>query len=555
MNKVLGIILFLLILLVGFIFLYFEKVQFSKEVLKLEILAPDTISAGQNIEYTVRYKNNGNTTLEKPELVFEFPQNSISKESQKRIIKTLPDIYPGQENSFTFKGILFGKEGDNLVAKAYLSFQPKNLKARYEVNTSFNTKIQFVPITFEFDLPLKSESNTEINFSLNYFSNSEADLENLAIQIDYPSGFQFIKAKPQGIEQNQWQIPLLKKLNGGRIMISGIISGQEKSQQIFRAKLGIILDNNFIVLKETSQSLEIAQSPVFISYLINGIADYKPQAGELLHYEIFFKNLSQKPVEKKFLLVTLQGDLFDLDTVLVPKGSFAKGDNTILWDWKDVPSLRFLDALEEGKADFWVKLKGIDAIGTNSGTPLLTLKISFGDIQKTFQNSVNSYINFSQKVLRQQDIFDNEGPVPPQIGSSTQYTVLWQIKSGWNGIKNARIKTTLPEYIQLTGKIFPEDAKFTFDQNSREIIWNIGDISPWVGSESSTPLTLAFQIEFTPQESQVGKVVNLLNESEFSGIDAVTGEIIKEKAEGKDSTLPDDNSIDIRGGTIVENNQ
>ena len=553
MNKFLIFLLFILIITLGAIFWYLEDMRFSKQVLKLEILSPEVVSVGQEVEYVVRYKNNGDITLENPELVFEYPENSKPIDNPKRVVKSLPDIYPGQENSISFRATLFGKEGDNLTANAYLSFKPKNLKARYESKSSATSKIQFVPITFEFDLPLKVESNTNINFSLNYFSNADILLENLRIRIEYPAGFEFKSSQPVGLDNNEWQIQSLGKLTGGRIMINGNIKGEEKTQQIFRAKLGIIIDDHFVVLKETSQSLEIAQSPVYISYLINDLQDYKPQAGELLHYEIYFKNLSQKPIEKKFLLVNLDGSLFDLDTVVVPKGSFAKGDNTILWDWKDVPELRFLDALEEGKVDFWVKLKGIDAISVNSGTPVLSLKVSFGDLQKTFETKVSSYIGVAQKVYRAQDVFENSGPIPPQVGSSTTYTVFWQLKSGWNEIKNAKIKGVLPDYVNPTGKIFPEDAKFTYDPVSREIIWNIGDVPPWAGYNSSTPFTLAFQIEFLPKEDQVGQVVNLVGEAEFTGIDGITGEVLSQKAKAVDSTLPDDDTIGQVEGTVVAN--
>ena len=58
-------ILFLLILIIGGIFAYlsWQDMSFSKEVLKIEILASEKANVGEEIEYIVKIKNNGNIRL------------------------------------------------------------------------------------------------------------------------------------------------------------------------------------------------------------------------------------------------------------------------------------------------------------------------------------------------------------------------------------------------------------------------------------------------------------------------------------------------------------
>src|SRR5262245_60734503 len=119
---------------------------FSKEILRLEILAPQEARAGDEITYTVTYKNNGNFALENPKLVFILPDNSLVEGSINLITQDLEDIYPGQENSVKITARLMGKDGDLKEAKATLSYTPKNLTARYESNTTFTTKISETPV-------------------------------------------------------------------------------------------------------------------------------------------------------------------------------------------------------------------------------------------------------------------------------------------------------------------------------------------------------------------------------------------------------------------------
>jgi len=51
-------------------FWYYQRNVYSKEVLKLEILGPNEAELGEEVEYIVKYKNNGNFKLEEPRLIF-----------------------------------------------------------------------------------------------------------------------------------------------------------------------------------------------------------------------------------------------------------------------------------------------------------------------------------------------------------------------------------------------------------------------------------------------------------------------------------------------------
>ena len=162
MSKKILLILFIIIVVVFGGFLYYREGMFSKEILKLEILGPDTAKIGDEIEYTVQYKNNGNFVLEQPKLTFILPDNSLTEDGKTILTQNLNDIYPGAQESVKFKARLLGKDGDLKTAKASLSYVPKNITAPFESNTTFITKIDSTPITLDFDLPTKAEQKFAI---------------------------------------------------------------------------------------------------------------------------------------------------------------------------------------------------------------------------------------------------------------------------------------------------------------------------------------------------------------------------------------------------------
>ena len=514
-----------LVVIVGLVgFWSWQKNSYSKETLKLEILAPGEAALGQEIEYTVRYKNNGNIRLEDPRLTFEYPAYSLVGEGESlRKEITLESIYPGQEQTFSFKTRLLGKEGEMKKAQAWVNYQPKNLKARYESETSHSARINSVPLTLEFDLSSKIDAGKEINFQLNYFSNVDYPLANLGIKVEYPSDFEFQSSKPKSLEKTDWNIGLLNKAEGGRIQIAGNLTGKVGEQKQFKAQLGTWIDGEFVVLKETVRAVQIVTPSLYISQQINNSSQYVARAGDTLHYEIFFKNIGSDAFSNLFLVVKLEGDLFDFQTTKAPSGDFESGDNSLVFDWRKIPKLQFLDAQEEGKIEFWVDLKD-DWLITNADqkNPILKDNVFLGQAQKEFTTKVSSKLAIIQQGYYADEVFGNSGPNPPQAGNQTTYTVIWQAKNYYNDVKGVRVKATLDNNVRLTGRIFPEDSRLTFDSNSREVVWELDDLEAGKGVLSPAP-SVAFQIALTPQ---YGGNSNLVGPAEITGEDEFTNLII-----------------------------
>jgi len=548
------IIIFILILgaaagVLGFY--YYQKNIYSKEVLKLEILGPEEAQAFEEIEYLVKYKNNGNITLEEPEMIFQFPENSLPSNGETlTVVKDLEDIYPGEEKTISFKVRLVGKENETSKSEATLRYRPKNLKAFYESKTTFTTKIKSTPLTFEFDLPSKAESGREIQFSLNYFSNADWPLSNLRVKIEYPSGFEFIASQPQALEKTEWDLPILNKAEGGRIEIRGKLTGEIKEQKIFRATLGIWKDGEFILLKETVRGVETLKSSLSIFQQINGFSQYIANPGDSLHYEIFFRNIGEEPFQDLFLAVTLESRAFDYETIKTEFGQFNKGDNSMVWDWRQIPKLRFLGQGDEGKVEFWINLKkDWEQSSIQDKNFTLKNKIILSQVKEEFETKINSRLEISQKGFFQDEIFGNSGPLPPKVGESTTYTVIWQAKNYYNDVKNVKIKATLSPGVKLTGRISPENSRLTFDSQSKEIIWELGDLEAGTGKITPAP-NVAFQISFTPDFSQRGLMPLLVSQAKIIGEDYWTGGNLEVTSPAIDTALPDDPTINEEMGRV-----
>jgi hypothetical protein len=538
MKKFVFIIIILIIIAGALAFYYYEKNAYSKDILKLEILGVEEVDLLEEVKYVVRYKNNGNVRLEDPELIFDFPAYSIlsDKTTSTRVVKKSDElggyIYPGQEKTFTFTARLIGREGENKEAKVILSYRPKDLKARYSSETSFTTIIKRIPLSLDFDLSSKIESGKDLKFRLNYFSSVNYPLSDLMVSVDYPSGFEFINSNPRSLEENEWNLKLLNKAEGGRIEISGRLAGEVGEEKIFQARIGLWIGREFVVLKEAVKGVAIIKPALHITQQINNNPKFIANPGDLLHYEIFFRNIGEEFLNNMFLLATLSSPVFDLVTIQAPEGDFTVGENSIIWDWRRVKDLQILPPQSEGKIEFWVKLKdewNIENI--NDKNPEIKTTVFLSQVKEEFINKVNSKLIISQNGYFEDEIFGNSGPFPPEAERVTTYTITWQAKNYYNDMENVKVRAILPDKVNLTGKIFPEEQvdKITFDSQSREIIWNIGELTAGQGILNSAP-NISFQVSFAPQEELEWQSQKLISDVEIIGQDKWTDEIIQSVA-------------------------
>ena len=559
MRRVLFYIGISLLLLGAIGFWYWQKNSYSKDNLRLEILGPSEVDIAQEVEYTVKYKNNGNIRLEEPRLIFEFPDHTLVTDGpntrQEVGSDKLGDIYPGEEKTFTFRCRLFGKEGDIKTAKASLNYRPKNLKPRYESSTTINTIIKPAPLTFEFDLPSKVETGRNFRFSINYFSSLNYPLSNLMTRVEYPSDFEFVESTPASLGKTEWNLPILNKAEGGRIEIRGKLTGQVRQQEIFSASLGIWLQDEFIPLKEISRGVEISKPSLYVFQQINGRDNYIASPGDILHYEVFFRNIGDSAFSDLFLVAKLSGAPFNFDSVKTDVGDFNRDDNSIVWDWRQVPELKFLAPGQEGKIEFWVNLK--DDWQTGAGqVKNFSVKnnVQLSQIKEEFETKVNSKLVISQKGYFQDEVFGNNGSVPPRVGQPTTYTIVWVVKNYYNDLRNVKVKTTLPANVSLTGKFFPESesSKFAFDQNSREIVWTVSDgsgLPAGTGVFGQAP-TIAFQVSLNPASDQRGKTAQIIGSARITGDDQWTEAVVEKTAQAVDTGLPDDPSVFGQQGIV-----
>jgi hypothetical protein len=536
MKKRFIVILLIILAVVGIgTYLSWQSMSFSKEVLKVEILAPEKTTIGEDVEYVVKMKNNGTIRLESPQLVFTYPDGSIVDNNGSKV-KTMTsvdlggDIYPGEERSFKFDARLLGKEKDTKVAKVSVSFQPKDLKTRSEVSTTFTTILGEIPLDLTLDIPSQASTGKAFTFRVNYTSNVTYPLTDLTCYVEMPDDFEFLYSQPKGMDNTQWDIPVLNDGGAGKIEISGILNGQSMEQKVFKARIGIWQNGNFILLKEVVRGVQIVAPALYITQKINNSDNYAASPGDQLHYVITFRNVGDNALQNLALITKLQGDQFDLNSIkTIDGGKYQAGDNSIVWDASQVPELNILDTGTVGTVEFWVNVKPKWAMkSSDDKNPILKDKITLGGASQDFLTKINSVISAEQKIYSDNTYFENSGPYPLESGQKSTLTVEWKAINNYNDIEQAKMITVLPESVTFLGKTYPEGMEITYDPDTSEVVCNIGSLPAGSGVIKDAKIC-AFQISVQPEIAD--EAIILLGPAQLLGIDQWTNKTLTTKTE------------------------
>ncbi len=554
------IIIVLIVLIVGLALaglFYYERNIFRSEHIRFEITAPDSVSVGEEVEYILRYRNNSDTRLEEVVLLFEYPEGAIVIEEEEEeeieeevevvevdedmeeneieqevreveeeaeedvIIKRgdfrrevrVGELNPGEEKTTVFRARLVGKENDSLEASAQIRYVPRNLATRFDSSRTHVTQISSVPINFDLQMPSTINPDREENIRVNFSSEVDYPLTDLEVRLNYPSGFHFIRSTPQteGRENNRWHWPVLNRGDSATINIDGALRGDPGSSKIFSATLGIVVGERFIPLKEATRGTSVARSNILMRAQVNGEEDYVATPGELLHYEIAFLNIGQETIENLYMLVELDEEKLDFDTVEAVDGRFQEGTGSIIWSHTFDFDLLELEQGEGGRVEFWARAKESFA-----GEPKITVKATVERAIKVIETRLKKEMSFEQQLLWEDSPFGTSGPYPFEEGERSTYTVKWNAKNPFGDLEDVVVTTALPEGASLTGESVMEKGDISFNEEREEVKVQWGDL------EEGEEMEAVFEVEITPDRDFSGSDA-IIYETEIIAKDAQTG--------------------------------
>ncbi len=533
------IALFLLVLGVTGMYMFLGNNQISNKNIDLSIAGPFSVGGGEVLPLELEIKNGNTVAIESAVLIVNYPTGSKSDEEEPKDKleerQTIGSLAAGETLKIPVSAIVFGEENQERTVQARIEYRLVGSSGTfYKEATPFNFKINSSPVVIRVNTVKKVSSGQEIDIVLTVQSNAPTPLKDILVTADYPSNFDYSSAEPSpAYRENAWLISELRPEKTQTIRLRGAIVGQQDEEFQLKFSAGAAKPENQFevgsVLATAVADFLIEQPFINVGLRVNNVESevVTARTGEQTTVSVIVRNTLNDSLYDMVVEVGVKGNILVRDRVNAPKGYYDSVKDVIRFDPSGDPDLEQVPPGETRTFSFSLKP------GEETATPAFTLtanafarRVSESNATEQLVGTAKSEVKFTSNVAISRELgrgnagFSESGPFPPVADKATTYTITMFASAGGNDVTGATVSTALPQYVswqnQTTG-----DGTMTFNPVTKEVLWNIGDIT------AGTRKQVSFQVSLLPSQNQIGQVPAILSAQRFRATDRFTGDVVR----------------------------
>lgn len=515
------------------------------------VSGPVSVSGGEEFSLNVEVKNNNNVDLQVVDLQVEFPDGTRNTDDLSRELKRYSEILGsidvGNSEERIIKAVLFGEENSQKEISINVEYRIPGSNAVFNKQKIYSLLVNSSPVNIKIVGVDEVNSNQQEDFEVEIVSNSLTKINDLVLKIDYPFGFNIISSNPISNEKNNNIFVLGDLEPGGKrtIKISTIIQGQGGENRVIKFTVGTPQEGDNTIVKVpfsiVSKEVAIKESFITLDFGLNGLLGDKISIrnGSKVESIIAWKNNLSEKIYNMSVKLKITGLALDKNSIEVEGGFYDSYTNTIVFDRQYNENFSVIKPADSGLLKFNFNIhpqaskpqvsfsNSIIKIETSVTGSLIDNEATRSEILFSSNKDVKvtSDINLLSRAFRTVGPFENTGPIPPKVDNKTTYTITWTVTNSFNNLKDVKVKSFLSPNVGWIGNMDPEDKKISFNSDTGEIVWDIGDMKMDTGDKNPAE-TVSFQIFVIPSASQIGKEINLLEETIVSGVDVFSDEKI-----------------------------
>ncbi|MDR3519392.1 MAG: hypothetical protein P4L63_00670 [Candidatus Pacebacteria bacterium] len=545
----------------------------SNNNIDISVVGNNFTAGGEALPLIVQVTNRNNSALELADLVMQYP-NGSSSDASSTLRESLGTIGAGAVVNENLKPVLYGEQGSTATITFSLEYHIPGSNAIIVKSQPYVVTINSTPINISVDAPPTLSPNQAIALNVKTTLNSTTTIPNVLVKVDYPIGFQFSSATPApSFGNNVWSLGDLAPGAEHDISISGtmvgVFSGDQKTFNISSGSQSSTDKSAIdVVFNSVQQTVAIQKPFIEADLAVNGVSgnSFTTTSKTPINATINYVNNLDTTVDNVQIVAKISGNAFDPSTINASQGFYDSSANTITWDKNYQKQLAQVNPGDSGSLNFSLNpLSLFSARGGLLPTPTINVEIDISGQQANSGFAVNNITNsssatvkvisdvgFSDKALYYSGPFTNTGPIPPDVGKITTYTIVWTLSNTANSISNAQVISSLPEWINFVGPISPTSENLTYNSTTRQLIWNADRIPSGAGL-TGTARSVSFQVSFNPSLSQVSTTPIILNGAVLTGHDDFANVDLTVSKAALSTNLSNDTAFPGGGGNVVSN--
>lgn len=512
----------------------------TNKKIDLEVLGNSFVSGGEKANFDIIILNKNSVNLELASLLIKYDKGVGTKIPASDRIQ-IGTILPGETKRLPYVLPVIGQEGDIKDIVFDLEYRIAGSNALFVKTTTNQITLRSSVLGIGIDASSVSSPNQPFTLKVSLSPNGSETLKNIALKVEYPTGFTFRNATPGTFSSNNiWYLGDITSATPQTISITGDINGFNDEERVFRFYAGEFdKNNNDISPVYVSKIHSVVLNKPFLSAKINEDSQVIPiQPNQSVPVTIVWQNNTEQVIRDIEITASLNGAAYDKEKI-DPKngGEFYDDRGIIIWDNRTNDGLSLANSGESGSVSFTFIPKSPNLITSPNKEVSVTVSIkgtpidSISEIKEITSIDSKTYklgttASIDQSVVYSRGPIKNIGTLQPKIGTPSSYSVLWILSNTESTVSGTQVKAVLNKNFEWLGETSPNSENVSYNPSSREIIWNVGDLSK--NPSPTIRRQVYLKIGLTAKQAQFGEVPTILDRTVLTGTDTVNGSQINQ---------------------------
>lgn len=543
-------------------FVFNHQAKFNGNNIQVVVHAPKQIASGGDVTLTIDLQNQEAVDIVNGQLAIDYPDGFTYTSSSVTPTNEFSNSFPigklgsGRAMQVTIEGTVIGSVNSQLTFGATLTYRPANFSSDFQEQGSATVTISSSILQLTIDGPSKVAPGGTASWTLTAKNTSDHDLSKIRLTATLPDSLKIVKATPAASDNGTtWDIPSIAKGKSSVVTLQLQAQGNTGDSLELKVQAGILNNEGTVDLQDEQSTLIILVNTGLSTTIgVNGQTDpvvIKP--GDTLNYTISVANKSDAEVADVTVAATLSGRGYDLSTLSNPLQATVK-DQTLTWTKNQVAGLSLIEPGSTVSLTLSIGTTSTLTVSSDSDrNPNVSLSVALSS--PALSTSTNSSTSPAVSVTKFSTLFSvtadaryyddsltkvGSGPVPPKVGQTTTYRVLWSVTNTTNDATDMSVTTTLPTGVLWTGQNIGRDAgDISFDPASRTVRWTLNKVPAGTGGRLPR-LTAHFDVSITPSADQVGNIVVLTDTTNGTATDSYSSQALTQTASSLTSDVPND---------------
>lgn len=528
-------------MIIGVAFYFFLIRDFGEMIITME--AEESIMIGNPFNVSIVLDNKTDDKVTDISASLILPSGVVFADGRKDVrrmirIQEIPS-QSVQKIDFT---VIVTYPSENKYFNAEIEYMPAILGRTIKTDRELSVLITDW-ISLEIKTPSQIISGEEFTWELFYKNNSDKNLR-ANLKLDLPEEMVFRGASESSINIGPNAEGVIK-------FNSYVVMKEGERFKIRATAIGKINDQEY-VLGENEAEIIISSSPLSINIIAPHRDGVALRLGEEFVYTVIIKNNSDIALNNVSVITNLIGEMFAdnvLETVehtpssmpslttIAPGASVEIlvpvkiSDSYPIYNLDDKNFTSKINVIAESKM---ASPQNIRIININS----LEQRI-IGKIRMTAHAM---YRDAASRII-------NEGVFPPIVGSQTEYSIHWNIINYATNMSGVEVLASLPRGVRFLRQVRVDAGELVIDERSGSLSWKIENVQPGTGVISS-PISLIFQIQATPEEEHRGTYMTLIEDMVITANDDFTNRVFSSNINRINTELPNDPTVREREGRV-----